>query len=143
MKVEAKLFEWLTAFFFFCGILYTVCTAIWGPGYGYGAVEWVGVTGMFLTGGLTLIVGTYFRFISNRLDTRPEDYEDAEVSDGAGELGFYSPHSWWPILLSGSVAIVGISVALSLYWLWAFGGVLVVAAAWGLVFEYHKGPEKH
>ena len=22
-------------------------------------------------------------------------------------------------------------------------GLLVVGAAWGLVFEYHKGPEKH
>ena len=72
MKVEAKLFEFLTAFFFLAGILYTVATAIWGPGYGYGAVEWVGVTGMFLTGGLTLIIGTYFRFVSSRVDTRPE-----------------------------------------------------------------------
>lgn len=143
MKVEAKLFEFLTAFFFLAGILYTVVTYIWGPGYGYGQVEWVGVTGMFLTGGLTLIVGTYFRFVSNRVDTRPEDYEDAEVSDGAGELGFFSPHSWWPILLSASVAVVAIAVALHLYWLWAFGGFLVIAAAWGLVFEYHKGPEKH
>ncbi|KXO89559.1 cytochrome c oxidase subunit 4 [Tsukamurella pseudospumae] len=143
MKVEAKLFEFLTAFFFLAGILYTVVTALWGPGYGYGAVEWVGVVGMFLTGGLTLIIGTYFRFVSNRVDTRPEDYEDAEISDGAGELGFFSPHSWWPILLSASVAVVGISVALQLYWLWIFGGALVIAAAWGLVFEYHKGPEKH
>ena len=30
MKVEAKLFEFLTAFFFLAGILYTVATAIWG-----------------------------------------------------------------------------------------------------------------
>ncbi|CAM3769923.1 MULTISPECIES: cytochrome c oxidase subunit 4 [Tsukamurella] len=143
MKVEAKLFEWLTVFFFAVGILYTVVTYIWGTGHDGGGVEWVGTTGMFLTGGLTLITGTYFRFVANRVDTRPEDYEDAEVSDGAGELGFFSPHSWWPILLSASVAVVGISVALQLYWLWAFGGFLVVAAAWGLVFEYHKGPEKH
>ena len=64
--------------------------------------------------------------VARRIDLRPEDYEDAEVSDGAGELGFFSPHSWWPILLSASVAVVGISVALQLYWLWFFGGLLVV-----------------
>ena len=37
MKIEARIFELLTAFFFLAGILYTVATAIWGPGYGYGA----------------------------------------------------------------------------------------------------------
>ena len=143
MKVEAKLFEFLTAFFFLAGVIYTVVTYVWGTGYGTGGVEWVGAVAILFSGGLTLIVGTYFRFIANRVDTRPEDYEDAEVSDGAGELGFFSPHSWWPIVLSFSVAVVGIAVALQLYWLWIFGGFLIVGAAWGLVFEYHKGPEKH
>ncbi|MDF0529904.1 cytochrome c oxidase subunit 4 [Tsukamurella sp. 8F] len=143
MKVEAKLFEFLTAFFFLCGVIYTVLTAIWGTGHDGGGVEWVGTAALFLTAGLTLITGTYFRFVSNRVDTRPEDYEDAEIADGAGELGFYSPHSWWPILLSASVAVVGVAMALHLFWLLAFGAVIVITAAWGLVFEYHKGPEKH
>ncbi len=143
MKVEAKLFEFLTAFFFMVGVAYTVVTGIWGTGHDGGGVEWVGTASLFLTSGLTLITGTYFRFVSNRVDTRPEDYEDAEIADGAGELGFYSPHSWWPILLALSVAVLGVSVALHLYWLWAFAALLIITAAWGLVFEYHKGPEKH
>ena len=29
-----------------------------------------------------------------------DDDLDAEVSDGAGELGFFSPHSWWPLPLA-------------------------------------------
>ena len=49
---------------------------------------------------MALIIGTFFRFIARRLDTRPEDYDDAEVADGAGELGFFSPHSWWPLLIA-------------------------------------------
>ena len=143
MKVEAKVFEVVGGFFFLCGVAYTIFTYIWGQGHDGGGVEWVGTVCLYLSAGLALIAGTYFRFVANRVDTRPEDYEDAEIADGAGELGFFSPHSWWPILLAGSAATVGVSVALRLYWLWFAGGVMVIMAAWGLVFEYHKGPEKH
>jgi hypothetical protein len=106
-------------------------------------VEWAGTTALMLTGVMALIVATFFRFVARRLDTRPEDYEAAEISDGAGELGFFSPHSWWPILiaLSGSVAAVGI--ALWLPWLITAGVVLVISSVAGLVFEYYIGPEKH
>ena len=105
MKIEARLFEFLTAFFALASRRLrrpdgTVAT---------GGVEWAGTTALVLTTGLTLITGTFFRFVARRLDTRPEDYEDAEIADGAGELGFYSPHSWWPMMiaLSASVTAVG------------------------------------
>ena len=77
--------------------------------FAHGGIEWAGTTALVLTTGLTLITGTFFRFVARRLDTRPEDYEDAEIADGAGELGFYSPHSWWPlfIALSASITAVG------------------------------------
>ena len=86
---------------------------------------------------------TFFRFVARRIDTRPEDYEGAEISDGAGELGFFSPHSWWPILiaLAGSTAAIGI--ALWLPWLIVAGVVFILASVAGLVFEYYVGPEKH
>ena len=87
-------------------------------------MEWAGTTALVLTGGLALITATFFRFVARRLDTRPEDYEGAEISDGAGELGFFAPHSWWPILvaLAGSAAAVGI--ALWLPWLIVAGVVV-------------------
>ncbi len=105
MHIEARLFEILTAFFVLAAIVYGALTAI----FQYGGIEWAGTTALVLTAGLSLITGTFFRFVARRLDTRPEDYEDAEISDGAGELGFYAPHSWWPILiaLSFSTAAVG------------------------------------
>ena len=55
MKIEARLFELLTLFFAGCGVIYTVLTALTENG-----VEWVGVTAMFFSAGLTLIAGTYF-----------------------------------------------------------------------------------
>ncbi|KAA0083634.1 cytochrome c oxidase subunit 4 [Mycolicibacterium sp. P9-64] len=139
MHIEARLFEFLTAFFALCSVLYGTLTAI----YAYGGIEWAGTTALVLTTGLTLIAGTFFRFVARRLDTRPEDYEDAEVSDGAGELGFYSPGSWWPLLIALSASVAAVAVALWLPWLIAAGAVFVLASAAGLVFEYYTGPEKH
>ena len=92
---------------------------------------------------LTLITGTFFRFVARRLDTRPEDYEDAEISDGAGELGFYSPHSWWPIVIALSASVTAVGIALWLPWLIVAGVVFVLSSAAGLVFEYYTGAEKH
>ena len=32
----------------------------------------------------------------------PEDRLDANIDDGDAELGFFSPWSWWPIMLAAS-----------------------------------------
>src|SRR6476646_1270954 len=139
MHIEARLFEFLTAFFVLAAVVYAVLTAMFAKG----GVEWAGVTALVMTSGLTLIIGTFFRFVARRLDTRPEDYEDAEISDGAGELGFYSPHSWWPILIALAFSTNAGGAALWLPWLIVAGIVLVLSAVSGLVFEYYTGPEKH
>jgi hypothetical protein len=138
MHIEARLFEILTAFFAVATVVYAVLTAYFNPG-----VEWAGTTAMVMTTGLTLIIGTFFRFVARRLDTRPEDYEDAEIADGAGELGFYSPHSWWPIFVALAAAVTAVGIAFWLPWLLVTGVALLLAAAAGLVFEYYVGPEKH
>ena len=96
MQVEARLFEILTAFFFLAAIVYVILSS-----------EPAGMAGLFLTGGLSLIIGTYFRFVARRLEERPEDNPDAEVSDGAGDVGFFSPGSYWPITLAGSAGAGG------------------------------------
>ncbi|MGB3484191.1 MAG: cytochrome c oxidase subunit 4 [Mycobacterium sp.] len=139
MHIEARLFEILTAFFVLAAAGYAVLTSM----YANGGIEWAGTTALVLTAGLSLIIGTFFRFVARRLDTRPEDYEDAEISDGAGELGFFSPHSWWPILIALSFSIVAVGTALWLPWLMVAGIVFVLTSAAGLVFEYYWGAEKH
>jgi hypothetical protein len=138
MKVEAKIFELLTVFFFVVAIIYATFTAL-----SRGGTEWAGVTALVLTGGLAMIVGTYFRFVARRLDLRPEDYEDAEIADGSGDLGFFSPFSFWPISLAAAAAVTATGLAYFEPWLIGLGVVLVLFAAAGTVFEYHLGPEKH
>ena len=139
MHIEARLFEFLTAFFALASVVYGVLTAMYAPG----GIEWAGTTALVLTTGLSLIVGTFFRFVARRLDTRPEDYEDAEIADGAGELGFYPPHSWWPLMIALSASVTAVGMAMWLPWLIVAGVCFVLATVCGLVFEYHMGPEKH
>ncbi len=139
MHIEARLFEFIAVFFLLVAVLYGVLTAL----YATGGEEWAGTTALALTGGLALITATFFRFVARRLDTRPEDYEGAEISDGAGELGFYAPHSWWPILVALAAAVAATGIALWLPWLIVAGVAFVLATAAGLVFEYYMGPEKH
>jgi hypothetical protein len=139
MHIEARLFEFLTAFFALTAVGYGVLTAL----YATGGIEWAGTTALVLTTGLTLLTGTFFRFVARRLDTRPEDYEDAEIADGAGELGFFSPGSWWPLLIALSASVTAVATALWLPWLLAAGVAFLLASVAGLVFEYYIGPDKH
>ena len=132
MKVESRIFEIITAFFFLAAIVYAVL-----------AREPVGIVALFLTGGLSLIIGTYFGFVSRRLEERPEDNPEAEVSDGAGDVGFFSPGSYWPIGVAAAAALTGVAIAFWYVWLLVIGGVLLLFAVGGLVFEYHIRPSEH
>ena len=132
MKVESLVFEIVTEAFFLIGIVYAGL-----------AQEPVGIAGLFLTGGLTLIVGTYFRFVSRRLEERPEDNPEAEVSDGAGDVGFFSPGSYWPLAVAACAALVGISLAFFYIWALVIAGIMLLMAIGGLVFEYHIRPAEH
>lgn len=129
MKVEARIFDLITAFSFLMAVVY----GVWSK-------EPVGIVALALTGGLALIVGTYFRFVSRRIEQRPEDNPNAEISDGAGELGFFSPGSYWPIGLAASAAVGGLALAFWHIWLLVIAVVLILFAVGGLVFEYHTGP---
>jgi hypothetical protein len=129
MKVEARIFDLITVFSFVIAIVY----GVWSK-------EPVGIVALALTGGLALIVGTYFRFVSRRIEQRPEDNPNAEISDGAGDLGFFSPGSYWPIALAASAAVAGVAMAFWHIWLLVIAVALLLITIGGLVFEYHTGP---
>lgn len=80
MKVEAKIFNIITFFFFLSALV-----------YGLLSKEPAGTVALILVGCLSLLIGSYFQFVARRIGPRPEDDPDAEISDGAGEMGFFSP----------------------------------------------------
>jgi Cytochrome c oxidase subunit IV len=131
VKVEGLLFALLAGFFGICAAAYWTLSR-----------EPAGTTALVLSGGLGFIIGYYVLFTSRRIDPRPEDDLQADVSDGAGDLGFFSPYSWWPLPVGFSAATIALGVVFAM-WLVALGFFMLVASVIGLVFEYYRGVHAH
>ncbi len=132
MRVEARLFGLLCGLLFAFAVVYGFWT--WGES---GQVEVVGTTALILSGGLMLLIGSYFAFVARRIDPRPEDRSDADIEEGAGELGFFSPGSYWPVTLAASASITGFGLVFVEWWMVALGVILVLFSVGGLLFEYY------
>lgn len=133
MKIEGKLFVIVAVFLLPVTGLYA-----WLSWLLDGQVEWVGTTGMGLTFGLCALVGFYLLFTGSWIDPRPEDNPEAEPSDGAGELGFFSPHSWWPLFLAMSAAATTLAMVFG-WWMVYLTMPILILAVIGWVFEYYRG----
>ena len=57
-------------------------------------------------------------------------------------IGFFSPHSWWPLFLGLAAATLALGVAFG-WWLVLIGLMLVVFTSIGFVFEYYRGHFSH
>ena len=131
MKVEGFLFIGCAAFFGATDIVY------W-----HFSKDPTGTTALFFSVCLAFLIGFYLLFTGRRLPPRAEDVPDAEISDGTGELGFFSPHSWWPLFTGLSAAVAALGVAVG-WWLFLIGMLFVLLSAIGFVFEYYRGQYAH
>jgi hypothetical protein len=134
VKTEARLFLGLAVFFWLTAVAY----GIWSK-QTQQHVEVVGVAALILTGGLVGIPGGFFWFVSRRIDPRPEDRSDAEIAEAAGDIGFFSPGSYWPITLAGAATVIGLALSFSQVWLLVVGVLFLMFAIGGLLFEYYIG----
>ena len=134
MKTEYKIFAGVAVFLFGAATVYGFYTH--GAS---GGVEWVGTIALILSGLLCSMCGGFFWFVARRIDLRPEDREDGEIAEGAGEIGFFSPGSYWPFGLALAAAVAGLGLVFWMWWLIALGLILVIFSACGLLFEYYSG----
>jgi hypothetical protein len=139
MKSEYKLFALIAGFLFAMSAIYGYWTWADSPVH---RPEWIGVVALILSGLLCTMCGGYFWFISRRIDLRPEDRADAEIAEGAGEIGFFSPGSYWPFGLALAASMAGLGMVFWAPWLIAVGMVAVIAATGGLLFEYYTGTRR-
>ncbi len=140
MRNEFRVFSLLA------GFLFTACGVYaWWTWYDSGPesrVEWIGTLALFLTGLLCLMCGGYFWFVSRRIAPRPEDRPDADIADGAGEVGFFSPGSYYPFGVGAATTVAALGLVFWMPWLIAVGLAAVLVGAAGLLFEYYTGTRR-
>jgi hypothetical protein len=105
--------------------------------------EIVGSLAILLSTLLALLLGFYFLVIDRRTDGfLPEDDLEGEISDRAGELGFFSPHSWWPLLVGFFMTLAGLGVLLG-WWLTIMAVVGLLMSIFGFVMQYQRDKSSH
>lgn len=129
------------------GVILIVIACFFVPiGIVYGIVtnfqEMVGFPALVVTGLMTLMIGGYILIHSRSIGKQPQDNEHGEISDEVYEYGFYSPWSWWPLVVAtgGAMMVVGVAVG---FWIIPFGGVIGLVGLLGLVYEYDRGDHAH
>jgi hypothetical protein len=131
MKLTARIFL-IIAIFFFCDV----------PVYWWLSHDPTGTAALIMALGMSGMIYFYLNFTVRRIGPGPEDRDDAEPYEGAGELGFFSPHSWWPFVLAAGGAAMFLGIAVG-FWLCYFAAPFMAYGVYGLVFEYYRGENKH
>lgn len=127
MKIEGWAF--LLGFIFYVVV---------GGAYWYFSRDEVGTTLLLLTGGLAFLVAFYSLYTAKRVYPRPEDRQDAEIDEADPEYGFFSPHSWWPLVVGLGAATVTLGFVFAA-WVVVFGLLVLVLGIIGWLFEYYRG----
>jgi hypothetical protein len=127
MRVEA----WL--FWFYAGFLVPVTAIYW-----IFSEDWTGTACLFFSILLASMVAYYLHFTARRMEARPEDRPDAEISEGAGEVGFFPPHSWWPIGMAAGFTITALGLVIGPF-LAIIGLAVLTYTTLGLLFEFYVG----
>jgi hypothetical protein len=131
MKVEGNLFIGCAVFFAGSDIVY------W-----YFSHDPTGTAALAFAVGLAFLTGFYVLFTGRRLPKLPQDDPNAEIEEGTGEIGFFSPHSWWPLFMGLAAATAALGFAIG-WWLFLIGMLFTVLATIGFVFEYYRGNYAH
>jgi hypothetical protein len=127
MKVESTLFAFLAAFFIPVTVIYWVFSK-----------DWTGTTCLVMTILLAAMVAYYLGFTARRMEARPEDRPDADIAEGAGEIGFFAPHSWWPIGMAAAFTVTTLGLVIGPF-LAIIGAGFLLYTTCGLLFEFYVG----
>lgn len=131
MKIEGWLFTIIAVF------LIPVTAVYW-----YASEDPTGTTALILTFGLCFLIAFYLLYTARRIAPRPEDDPQANIEDAAGDLGFFSPYSWWPLGVAAACALMFLGIVFG-WWLFVLALPFVAVSVMGFVFEYYRGEHEH
>jgi hypothetical protein len=145
MRTNKNLFWVLAAFFLAADVLYIVWHWIEYENATLEAqppqtpIEWVGAVAIGLSGVLSALIAFYVGATRRAQGGElPEDRLDAEIDDGDPEVGFFSPWSWWPMVLAFGAALVFLGFAVGI-WICFIGAPIAFLAIIGWYYEYYRG----
>lgn len=137
MKREAWIYFPLALFFF------VVATGYFFFGrYDGGKLEWAGLAALILAGLMMTMIGGVFYLTGRKMDPRPEDRTDAEVVDGAGDIGFFPTRSIWPFWCAITAGLIFLGPVFG-WWLTFLGVGFGAYALAGWIYQYYRGDYQH
>ena len=146
MNATARLFWILSGFFVLLCVVYIVWALSTAgdnqatiPVEG-GGIEWVGSIGLLLVAIMSALIAFYIGRIhkSQGGAELPEDRPNANIDDGDAEQGFFSPWSWWPMMLGSGAATVFLGLAVG-GWIIFIGVAFAAISLVGWTYEYYRG----
>ena len=137
MKPNIWMLVILGFFFTIADIAYGIWTFL-----DQGSVEPIGTAAIACLVILSFFIAFFLWSGDRRAGLLPEDNIDGEIADSAGEVGFFSPWSWWPFVLGCSLAVMFASLAVG-WWLFFVAAPFALVGLVGFVFEYSRGAHAH
>lgn len=133
MKENGVIFILLFVFLIPVGIVYGFMTHF---------QEWAGFPAILVTALMSAFLGFFFLYTNKHHPDQPSDSLDGEIQDAAGDYGFFSPWSWWPLFLGVVCALAVTALAVG-WWILALAAPLAVVGLVGWVYEYNRGSHAH
>lgn len=131
MKIGGLLFGLGTAFYFIVAGLYWIFSR-----------DQIGTTVLVMTGCLAFLVTFYVSYTSKRLGSMPEDRLEGEIDEADPEYGFFSPNSWWPLMIGFAAFVIGLGLIFAT-WVIVLGVFLLLLGLIGWLFEYYRRDFAH
>lgn len=123
---------------------FTVATLGYGIGtyLDGGAIEPIGTAVIGLLVVLSVFIAYYLWMGTKRTATLPEDRLDGNIEDESGEMGFFAPWSWWPLVLAAGSALAFAALAVG-WWLFYIAVPFALVGVIGFVYEHDRKAWAH
>lgn len=136
MKSNIVIFWVLTVYFALLGVVYT--------GWNYlthARLEWAGSLALLGCAAMGAMWAYYLGLVQKKQGgVLTEDIPDSDIDDGDPELGEFSPWSWWPMMLSASIAVFFLGLCIGFnFWMTFLSVPFILVSIVGWVYEYYRG----
>ncbi|HZK05875.1 MAG TPA: cytochrome c oxidase subunit 4 [Actinomycetaceae bacterium] len=132
LRAELVTFAFLAVFFAIVAGIYTYVAEL----------EVIGSTAFTGLALMSAMIAAYLWLVGRRIEPRWEDRVDAEISEATGEVGVFSPTSWWPLIAGAGAALVFLALAIG-FWILVPGVIVTAIGVIGMAMEFSRGQHAH